>query len=592
MADADPTPDPPPPTRSPAQEHDHDLGLGLALVKVAWWGTAIFTLVAVAATAAPATFGGAALVLDVVLFAAGCVLFTLAFLRAVDRSRTDAIGIGGLFFLAGDVAPPAVRRHLVGALAVQTAVGLVTAGLRLYTNLAAGILVPVFGLGLCGLWAARYGHFERRMLPPPRSASRRSPSAAPPDADPDASDALDDLSPKANRIGGLTITDALLRDLAGFTSERAPVTSCYLDVDGRRFIRPQDLEPHLDDLLRKGRRRMATLNGDGNGNGDRSALASVEADLRRISDFVRGGIDRSSTRGLAMFSCSADGFWQVVELAVAVPNVIVVNATPHIRVLESVVDQYLRFAVLLVDRQRARILLFEQGKLIDKQEHFDQLPRHDDDGGQMDRDHLAGHAEAVAAHHLRRAAQAAFAVYQEQAVRPPDPRAPPDAIARDMERELHPWLRERIAARLSIPVAARDADITQAALEVEAGVERAREAALVERLRQAVGARQRSGGRPRRRAGRPRRAPGGDAAGVRGLRGARVAVPFVPLRRGAGSEMPGVLGRHAPGRRRGRGRGRGGAQPVVPAGHVPRQPRPRRPRPHRRPPALLMIRRR
>ncbi|MEA2829169.1 MAG: peptide chain release factor subunit 1 [Actinomycetota bacterium] len=279
----------------------------------------------------------------------------------------------------------------------------------------------------------------------------------------------------------MTITDGLLRDLAGFTSERAPVTSCYLDVDGRRYIRAQDVEPHLDDLLRRGRRRMAATDGH-----DRAAVASVEADLRRISDFVRGGIDRSTTRGLAMFSCSAEGFWQVVELAVAVPNVIVVNTTPHIRVLESVVDQHLRFAVLLVDRQRARILLFEQGQLVDKQEHFDQLPRHDDDGGQKRRDDVASHADAAAAHHLRRAAQAAFAAFQEQPFNHLI-LGTPDAMGREMEKELHPWLRERIAARLSIPVAARDDEIAQAALEVEAGVERAREAALVERLRQAVG---------------------------------------------------------------------------------------------------------
>lgn len=282
----------------------------------------------------------------------------------------------------------------------------------------------------------------------------------------------------------MTITDGLLRDLAGFSSDRAPVTSCYLDVDGRRYIRPQDIEPHLDDLLRRGRRRVTAGNGHTH---DRTAVASVEADLRRISDHVRGGIDRSSTRGLAMFSCSAGNFWQVVELAVPVPNVIVVNATPHIRVLEAVRDHHLRFAVLLVDRQRARILLFEQGQLIDRQEHFDRLPRHDDDGGHMPRDDRAGHAQAAAAHHLRRAAQAAFAAFQEQAF---DHLVlgTPEALGREMERELHPWLRDRIAARLTIPVAARDDEIAQAALEVEERVERAREAAMVERLRQAVGA--------------------------------------------------------------------------------------------------------
>ncbi len=117
------------------------------------------------ATIAPATFGVTALVLDVLLFATGCVLFALAFFRAADRSRREAIGIGGLFFLAGDVAPPSVRRQLVGALVIQTVVGLATAGIRLYTNLAAGTLVPMFGLGLCGLWAARYGTFGRRAAP-------------------------------------------------------------------------------------------------------------------------------------------------------------------------------------------------------------------------------------------------------------------------------------------------------------------------------------------------------------------------------------------------------------------------------------------
>jgi peptide subunit release factor 1 (eRF1) len=279
----------------------------------------------------------------------------------------------------------------------------------------------------------------------------------------------------------LTITDGLLRDLAAFTSDRAPVTSCYLDVDGRRYIRAHDVEPHLDDLLRRGRRRMAATDDH-----DRAAVASVEADLRRISEYVRGGIDRSTTRGLAMFSCSAEGFWQVVELAVAVPNVIVVNTTPHIRVLESVVEQHLRFAVLLVDRQRARILLFEQGQLVDKQEHFDRLPRHDDDGGQMRRDDVASHTQAAAAHHLRRAGQAAFAAFQEQPFNHLI-LGTPDALGREMEKELHPWLRERIAARLSIPVSARDDEIAAAAVEVETAVERAREAALVERLRQAVG---------------------------------------------------------------------------------------------------------
>lgn len=127
-----------------------------------WTGTGVFSVVAVAATVYPDTFSTATVAVDVVLLVAGCVAFAVAYMGAIRRSRTDAIGIGGLFFLAGGCAPAPVRRSLLGALALQVAVALATAAARPYTNLAAGVLVPVFGVALCGLWASRYGIFEPR----------------------------------------------------------------------------------------------------------------------------------------------------------------------------------------------------------------------------------------------------------------------------------------------------------------------------------------------------------------------------------------------------------------------------------------------
>jgi hypothetical protein len=46
---------------------------------------------------------------------------------------------------------------------VQVVVALVTAIARPFTGLAFGILVPVFGLGLAGLWGARRGSFPSRV---------------------------------------------------------------------------------------------------------------------------------------------------------------------------------------------------------------------------------------------------------------------------------------------------------------------------------------------------------------------------------------------------------------------------------------------
>jgi len=273
----------------------------------------------------------------------------------------------------------------------------------------------------------------------------------------------------------MAIEESRIRDLATFKGDDAPVTSLYLDVDGRRRIRARDCELALDRLVRPVRERE-----------HQAGNTSVCADLKRIEDHVRGGIDRSRVRGLAFFSCTASDFWEVVELAVPVRDRVVINHTPYVRELEAVVARHERFAVLLVDRQRARLLLFSQGEVLERQEHSDALPRHDDDGGQLGKDQVAGHTAAAAQRHLRHAAAAAFAFFQEQGF---DHLVlgGPDEVTAELERDLHPYLQERIVARVSLAVHCGDDDIRQAAEDVEAGVERAREAAMVEKLRQALG---------------------------------------------------------------------------------------------------------
>jgi peptide subunit release factor 1 (eRF1) len=268
------------------------------------------------------------------------------------------------------------------------------------------------------------------------------------------------------------LTQDAIRSLACFKGHHDPVVSLYLDVDGRRHVRPKDYERQLEHLLRQAREQA---------NG-----STPHEDLRRIEAHVKAGIDRSRTRGLAIFSCSGQGLWEVIELPMPVRNQLVVNQTPQVKQLETIVDSYERFGVLLADKQRARMLVFELGELVDKSELFDQLPRHDDDHGDWDKDHVRDHSAAQAHHHVRRAAQVAFSVFQERSFGHLIIAAP-DEIAHELERELHSYLRDRIAARLTLPVNATEPVIRAAALEVEAQVERARDAALVDRLREAVG---------------------------------------------------------------------------------------------------------
>lgn len=132
------------------------------ITRVSDVGTIVFVVVALAAAVDRRQLHLGAVVVSLVLFAAGCALFLWAFFTAVARSRTDEIGMGGLYFLQGS-APRDIQRRLLGALAVQVVAALATAAARPFTDQAFVILAPMFGMGLAGLWGARYGQFPRRV---------------------------------------------------------------------------------------------------------------------------------------------------------------------------------------------------------------------------------------------------------------------------------------------------------------------------------------------------------------------------------------------------------------------------------------------
>lgn len=157
---------------------------GAGIRRASWAGTGVFVVTAVAAAAAPSAFEPVALAVAAGLFAAGCAAFLWAFFAMAGRSRTAQLELGQVWFLIGSPTPPTVRRSLLASFAVEVVAGFATAGARPYTSLAAGVLVPVYGLALCGLWAARHGAF------PPRQPLEGRPGRrlASPDGDPGTHD--------------------------------------------------------------------------------------------------------------------------------------------------------------------------------------------------------------------------------------------------------------------------------------------------------------------------------------------------------------------------------------------------------------------
>lgn len=139
-------------------------------------GTVVFTVSAVFAAVVfdgPAKVQG--VVVDLALFTVGVAAFLWGYWVAVQRSRQDELSVAELYFLLGAAIPRDVKRTMNVCLLVQTVVAVATAMTRLTTpsdtassgssagsTLAFGVLVPMFGLGLNGLWAAVHGTFGPR----------------------------------------------------------------------------------------------------------------------------------------------------------------------------------------------------------------------------------------------------------------------------------------------------------------------------------------------------------------------------------------------------------------------------------------------
>jgi hypothetical protein len=109
-------------------------------------------------------------VISMLLFTIGAAGCLWAYVSALERSRTDEIGVANLYLLTGPTAPTPVKRTMSIALAVQVALALTgaivgAAGLsgNQVNALAFGILVPMFGLAMNALWAVRHGQFGPRL---------------------------------------------------------------------------------------------------------------------------------------------------------------------------------------------------------------------------------------------------------------------------------------------------------------------------------------------------------------------------------------------------------------------------------------------
>jgi peptide chain release factor subunit 1 len=275
-----------------------------------------------------------------------------------------------------------------------------------------------------------------------------------------------------------TIDRAFLRRLAGWSADGTPVSTLYLDVDGRRYPRRHDYMLRAEQL---GHRLLKEADGL-----PKKAAASVTRDVERMTAFL-DGLDRGPNRGVALFSCSGAQLWEEV----LVPRPLADRATladhPHVLPLEALVETYETFCTALVDREKARIFLARMGRIREETDVFDDVPgRHDQGGWSQGRfqrhidDHVGRHLKHVGDVLLRYLKRQGF----DHLIL-----AGPDETVPELERGLHEYLKQRVAARVTLPMVANLNDVLEKSLQVEEKIEVRREREVVERVVAETGAR-------------------------------------------------------------------------------------------------------
>ncbi len=279
-----------------------------------------------------------------------------------------------------------------------------------------------------------------------------------------------------------TIVDhSVLRKLAAWDPDGVPITSLYLTVDGRRFPKKSDYGVRLDELLRRAKAQAVGL--------PKGPARSVAGDLDAISSFVRDEFERADTRGIALFSAHAAGLWEEVRITRPVRDRAVVASSADVLPLEQVLETYRTVCAALVDYEKARLFLSQLGSIEEVTDLFDEVPGRHDQGGwaQM---RMQRHVDDHRLRHLKRVADVLFRMYKTRRFDALLLAGPAEA-RRDLEGELHPYLRQRVRAGLTLPMTATVEDVRGRCLQVEEELERRSEENRVDQLKQAAA----SGGR-------------------------------------------------------------------------------------------------
>jgi hypothetical protein len=144
------------------------------------------------------------------------------------------------------------------------------------------------------------------------------------------------------------ITQQDLEQLEAFDGRGARILSVYLDLDPDRQVR-RSCRVVFEDLVKDVGARLPE-----------PARDDLTREVGRVQEWLTS---EPHGKAVALFSCQARGLWQVHLLAVHAEDHLAFELMPDLAPLLRLLDEHERYAVALVDKEKARLFSVFLGEI-------------------------------------------------------------------------------------------------------------------------------------------------------------------------------------------------------------------------------------
>jgi len=187
------------------------------------------------------------------------------------------------------------------------------------------------------------------------------------------------------------LSRAELKEIALMEKKDGYFVSLYLNVDPM-FNKKGDYVVHLKNMLKNAGESL-----------DKNIYKKVKDDLAKVDNYVLTN-KRIFKKGLSILSSSANSFWREYHLGIPVKNELIVDKSPYTKPLMDILDNYQRYAVLLVGKESARIFVIHLREIVEYGEvHTPDVPGKHKKGGwfALSQSHYERHIDYHVEIHLK-----------------------------------------------------------------------------------------------------------------------------------------------------------------------------------------------